>query len=482
MVPMRWFYLLLILEVYGEKIKDEDRPYEFSFTIDSQQHRYEKKDINGIVQGEFGFITADGVYHVTVYATDENGNFKIISMKNIKISERLDRLKESELPKIPGFQYHTPTTSQQPPSTRSITTTTTKPLLTTKRVPKFLTASTIRVGCGGCGIITTPPSLEEFFKARTSKIESKPIEYSHPTIQTKERAKNFYSKPNELVTPTRTYTATTSGPKYVELSTNTFTQSTPRPRRITVENSLTQSILIPKYIAPTEATVPKRELIEVTPKYTSIPITLTPPESVKVNAHVEGSTALFEPRLITLTEATSTPKRELIEVTPKYTKKHTARPQPTVTSKNEIVYTKQLPLKIPRFIPDPSKAKVENGIIKVPGNAPIPILDKYPNMIDGLPNGITKENISDLLYKFNYTVGFHGHYEKGWRNGTKVGGYFVNGRDGYSRIVTYVADEFGYRPKFKLVRLGLDSLGTPKEDTEKSFGLQNFEFVWYPLN
>lgn len=35
--------------------------------------------------GEFGFITADDVYHVTVYATDENGNFKIVSMKNIKL-------------------------------------------------------------------------------------------------------------------------------------------------------------------------------------------------------------------------------------------------------------------------------------------------------------------------------------------------------------------------------------------------------------
>lgn len=42
-------------------------------------------DKNGIVMGEFGFITADDVYHVTVYATDENGNFKILSMKNIKL-------------------------------------------------------------------------------------------------------------------------------------------------------------------------------------------------------------------------------------------------------------------------------------------------------------------------------------------------------------------------------------------------------------
>lgn len=42
-------------------------------------------DANGIIMGEFGFITADDVYHVTVYATDENGNFKILSMKNIKL-------------------------------------------------------------------------------------------------------------------------------------------------------------------------------------------------------------------------------------------------------------------------------------------------------------------------------------------------------------------------------------------------------------
>lgn len=43
-------------------------------------------DENGIIMGEFGFITADGVYHITVYATDENGNFKVVSMKNIKLA------------------------------------------------------------------------------------------------------------------------------------------------------------------------------------------------------------------------------------------------------------------------------------------------------------------------------------------------------------------------------------------------------------
>ncbi|GLV39262.1 lethal (3) malignant blood neoplasm [Carabus blaptoides fortunei] len=86
---------------------DEGRPYEFGFTIDGQQHRHESKDVNGIIMGEFGFITADGVYHVTVYATDENGSFKILSMKNVKISEPLDQ---------PGFEFpsRTPTGFMMP--------------------------------------------------------------------------------------------------------------------------------------------------------------------------------------------------------------------------------------------------------------------------------------------------------------------------------------------------------------------------------
>lgn len=70
-------------------------------------------DANGLIMGEFGFITADDVYHVTVYATDENGNFKIISMKNIKLF------------KMPSTTTTTPaptTTSTTPQPFRVITT------------------------------------------------------------------------------------------------------------------------------------------------------------------------------------------------------------------------------------------------------------------------------------------------------------------------------------------------------------------------
>jgi hypothetical protein len=52
--------------------------------------------------GEFGFITADGIYHVTVYATDENGDFKILKMRNIKVGFR----KYSFLPHVTIMRLH----------------------------------------------------------------------------------------------------------------------------------------------------------------------------------------------------------------------------------------------------------------------------------------------------------------------------------------------------------------------------------------
>lgn len=141
---------------------------------------------------------------------------------------------------------------------------------------------------------------------------------------------------------------------------------------------------------------------------------------------------------------------------------------------NPVQHTSQITYRNP----DPP-VKVTDGVIKVPGNPDIPIQDKYPGMTDGLPPGIVEKDITDILYRFNWTVGFQGHYETGYKNGAKVGGYFVNGSDGISRVVTYVADENGYRPKVRIINLGLDSPDTPKDD--KTFELKSFEFVWYPV-
>lgn len=82
------------------------------------------------------------------------------------------------------------------------------------------------------------------------------------------------------------------------------------------------------------------------------------------------------------------------------------------------------------------------------------------------------------LYKFNYTLSFHGHEEIGDFGGNKNGSYFSNGRDGYQRKVVYVANEFGYQPKISLIKL--DDEFVPKEETEKELTkLKGSEFIWF---
>ncbi|KOC68632.1 Protein lethal(3)malignant blood neoplasm 1 [Habropoda laboriosa] len=74
----------------ADDTSEENRPYEFAFNIVDFQHRYEKKDADGIITGEYGFITADGVYHETGYATDKDGDFIITRMTYRRIKSLKD--------------------------------------------------------------------------------------------------------------------------------------------------------------------------------------------------------------------------------------------------------------------------------------------------------------------------------------------------------------------------------------------------------
>lgn len=100
-------------------------------------------DANGLIMGEFGFITADDVYHVTVYATDENGNFKIISMKNIKLMKGLPP------------QALTPVTTIATPTSSKPTSTTPKPF-TVKTIAKIPPKVSNEAACASCKL--PPPT------------------------------------------------------------------------------------------------------------------------------------------------------------------------------------------------------------------------------------------------------------------------------------------------------------------------------------
>lgn len=108
-----------------------------------------------------------------------------------------------------------------------------------------------------------------------------------------------------------------------------------------------------------------------------------------------------------------------------------------------------------------------------------------PNEQQGLPPGLTQGDMTQLLYTFNYTLGFHGHFEEGYTNGVKQGYYFVTGRNGVRTRIDYVADDTGFHPKISRDILDLLSEDVPKPETEKDerYGLKGYEFKWlyYPL-
>nr|XP_023022559.1 uncharacterized protein LOC111510838 [Leptinotarsa decemlineata] len=498
------YTIITLTVIICQKDSDEGRPYEFGFTIDGQQHRHEKKDQNGIIQGEFGFITADGIYHVTVYATDENGNFKILSMKNIRISAPLDgspatgpispeagkylkkqnRNEQPEKPLAPVSQQFEKLPSSGPQSNNVITTR--KPRVTYD----FTTQPTIKPACGGCGYVTT-----------TAKPVSKQPDINYPSVSKFPQFENrFQSSVSDQNRP----------PSDIKISSQSFHGDNPTHnnfQQLQNQQGGTSGLPVAGFQGGTD----------ISQNYQSSQQNSDTQQQHQFGHLTSGKPGLsltnFQPNLqVNQAHQQYQDSQQYSQDSEGYVSnqnglirdQNNKRPfqgdteiLANIPGIGSITTTGQLaPLSAPSTgsnkpnslssisqLPKLPPVSVSDNIIHVGGKHPmdIPIKDKFPGMVDGLPDGVEETDVKNILYKFKYTVGFHGHYEKGLKNGTKIGGYFVNGRDGVSRVVTYIADENGYRPKFKFINLGLDSPDTPKEDTEKTFGLKSFEFVWYPI-
>nr|XP_019543250.2 protein lethal(3)malignant blood neoplasm 1 [Aedes albopictus] len=354
------------------------RPYEFGFNIEGHQHRKESKDINGIIMGEFGFITADNVYHVTVYATDENGNFKIVSMKNYKLG-----------PTAPPTTTSAPTTT---PITTTTTSTTPQPfriITTAKTEPAPKPAG--YAACSGCKIpetTTMKPSTE-------------------PTLP---ETSTLYVPPFKIVNKNEIESVTTTG-KPITTTPSDNPQSSPEE---------TPQKLVDKQQPSSKAPSSKQSTKPQSPE------SMQPPSKTP-------SSQPLEP-----------PSSNSVGVNP-----------------NEASNSKQ-----PSSKPSPHSAS---------GGAPTGPKDKLDHI--NTANMMIQHILNGLLYRFNYTVGYHGHHEQGDRQGNKEGGYFAVGRDGIRRGVTYKANEFGFQPHIKFEKVSPEE--TPREETEKQAGLKGFDFKWF---
>ncbi|XP_052861163.1 protein lethal(3)malignant blood neoplasm 1 [Anopheles cruzii] len=395
--------LLLLLTMVRAASKYYDgpiRPYEFGFNIEGHQHRKESKDKNGIIMGEFGFITADNVYHVTVYATDEDGNFKIVSMKNYKLGPTAPPPAQA-LPLTPRATTATRTTpSTTPQPFRIITTAKTIVPLTTPK-PSNIAA------CSGCKIPEPPSSI-----TTTTTTTTQPETSTQYVPPFKIVNKNDLESSSGMTTTTTTVAPTVGGAqdtpqKLIDKAASKPTPAGQRPASGSggaVERSDERAS---KERTPSDRTSSERQ----------------PPKGMQPNS-----------KSVT----------EFSRDTPSSGERSNAGTKPSSGS--------------------------STGPPTRESDDPMKLVEIHTaNMIQHILNG--------LLYRFNYTAGYHGHHEEGDRQGNKEGGYYAIGRDGIRRGVSYKANEFGFQPHIKFEKVTPEE--TPREETEKQAGLKGFDFKWF---
>ncbi|XP_055624999.1 protein lethal(3)malignant blood neoplasm 1 isoform X2 [Toxorhynchites rutilus septentrionalis] len=349
--------LLSLVKAASKYYDGPIRPYEFGFNIEGHHHRKESKDLNGIIMGEFGFVTADNVYHVTVYATDENGNFKIVSMKNYKLGPIM--------PPTAGKTKATTTPSTTPQPFRIITT----------AKPPMSSRPAAVAGCSGCRIPET-----------TTVAKQQPTDSTLPETSTQ------YVPPFKIVNKNDLESITTTiAPKLFMTTQVAGGSSKETPQKLIVKQQ----------------------------------------SSKESTNDVKSPNAM---QSLSKTPQLQTSAEKTAQKTSQPSKPSSATPSGSGSTGSKLDHTEA--------------AKM---------------------MIQHILNG--------LLYRFNYTVGYHGHHEQGDRAGNKEGGYFAIGRDGVRRGVTYTANEFGFQPHIKFDQVSPEE--TPREDTEKQAGLKGFDFKWF---
>ncbi|XP_055691033.1 uncharacterized protein LOC129794279 [Lutzomyia longipalpis] len=475
--------LLVLVNAASKYYNGENRPYEFGFNIEGNQHRHEKKDENGIIMGEFGFITADNVYHVTVYATDENGNFKVLSMKNIKLMA--EPMAKNIAAAIETMKSKLASSSPQP---RAFTDSTTTPL-------PFVIHSTAAAPLKEQEIVPVEPTTQKISDIQSCsncKIPEPPKPANVPS----------YAPQNAL-------------PPQMPQFSNRFSPQQPRQGISNLNlrdekslgggigggqednqgGSINQGFDQGNDQAPGQAV---EQTPEQVPQQAPGQVFGQAPGqgTFQENSGNQGPSSAFSSALDT------PPNPPSIDLNP---------PQTSSQPAKEDYSTDQRALPEGRSLGDDQtapQAPESDGGAALPEDMPIEsVMARFKGVEpsrkqpDGQQNfaqqprvqspesrDSAQVNLDDqsmeqmlqgLLYLFNYTAGYHGHNEKGDREGNKEGGYYVVGRDGLRRSTEYRADAFGYQPKFKLERVPEEE--TPREETEKKAGLKGYEFKWFYL-
>ncbi|XP_046809202.1 protein lethal(3)malignant blood neoplasm 1 isoform X3 [Lucilia cuprina] len=417
------------------------RPYKFGFTIDEQQHRSESRDERGIVMGEFGFITADGIYHVTVYATDEQGRFRILAMRNYPYESPPKTVEVMVQPKI------APTT-----------TTTAKPL------PKhnFNTEA-----CSGCFLTNgnNKPKGLNGIESKTVKNDIRPLSKSLSTSGTNAAVNPKIPNKNVGAAQENTLTKIPTKNSFEPQNTDTTAQ----------ENTLTQTPLKNSVGDLDEASTQGKKTqlklmleqpseADLFPQAAANPATLNKNSGKQPIQTTPNTNTLNKQYTTSPTVSKNTNQKTVkpLSGSPDAAKTNTGNPPPIM----DIIMQKVLPAIMGKT---PSATPTQTTTLNKP-NVPS---GKKPNGISGSSSSSPSANGDGDLYRFKYILDYHGHTETGKRNGNKEGTYYAIGDDDVERTIEYVANENGYQPRIRWRKLDRNEIKS-KENT-----LKDYEFVWF---
>ncbi|KAH8234865.1 hypothetical protein KR032_004307, partial [Drosophila birchii] len=498
------------------------RPYKFGFTIDEQMHRQEKRDDRGIVMGEFGFITADGIYHVTVYATDEEGRFRIISMKSYPYNGPIGSKSvpaattQKALPAAPAPPHHNFNTEacsgcflKKTPVKTEIRTLS-QPLAPGKPTDQGLNvqlpfrdsiAQTVATQLG-LGQVTqhsthtyTNPSakipakdIEVGLKlAMSTYYDSRAAVTGHVSTQTRKSGSPSSTKVDYNVGVTRKAGPVTYSPLNTRLSEDAIRSASSYSGQVAAPLSLGQQPLVaPSSSQPVSLSSNSRSGVNIghalrggvasakkvsglktphtTLAHTPLLNSATSPGISGVAAHPPtGSAPSYNNGGAGGVAGTGaggvTGGRFPLGKSP--AGGASGKPQFGAAGKGGVSG-------VAGTSGGFGASGGAGGSGKTGGSG-----GSGSEFGGGSGTGSISRGDTGDLYKFKYVLDYNGHEETGSRNGDKQGSYFAIGEDAVERTIEYIANEFGFQPHISWKKLD-GKAALPEENL-----LKHYEFKWF---
>uniref|UniRef100_A0A0A1WR93 Protein lethal(3)malignant blood neoplasm 1 n=1 Tax=Zeugodacus cucurbitae TaxID=28588 RepID=A0A0A1WR93_ZEUCU len=396
-----------------------ERPYQFGFTIEKQQHRQEKKDERGIVMGEFGFITADGIYHVTVYATDEEGKFRILAMRSYPYEENPKTIEMVVRPK------------PQPTTPKAIAT----PATTAK--PKPFEKHNFSVqGCSGCFLKNNAPTTT----TTTRKPEDKKYDISllSRPLAPEQAPVIGSAPPSSTVGGSKAKTPTTSAfgnaPQVpAKTGTNVFSKPASSQSSGGAKGSPAGGI-------PTPSTKITAPAIGGGKGAANQPSANTGSNSGSSG----GNNGFVGNNKFGGNSGSSAASGSKAGSAAGFGGGSTGNKAATSGASGSKAATGGSTGSKPAFGGGSTGSKTVSAAVGEAGD----------------------------LYRFKYLLDYNGHRETGSHSGNKEGSFYAIGDDNVERTIEYIANEFGYQPRVRFRKL--DAPMQAKENT-----LKDYEFVWF---